>query len=82
MAEFEKKFPKPEIITCLPLDEMNIRVNRHNLNIWINQREGWLEALKWAWKQRAFNDERISFVKIKKEIDKLEWECPKFEESI
>ena len=69
MAEFDKKFPKPEIITCLPLDEMNIRVNRHNLNIWINQREGWLEALKWAKRQGC-----VPASNLEQEITELEKE--------
>ena len=75
MAEFEKKFPKPEIITCLPLDEMNIRVNRHNLNIWINQREGWLEALKWLHGKLDYSegDKRIKDI-INDEYEELEKE--------
>lgn len=75
MTEFEKIFPKPKEIKCMP-DEMNKRINRHNLNIWLNQRESWLACLKYIIDKdfiHAMNKEFL-IKKIIAEIEELEKE--------
>lgn len=49
-SRFEELHPKPIEIKCLP-DELNKKCNESNLLKWNLIREGWLEALKLAYRQ-------------------------------